>query len=163
MVCCLFWMLFDCLMIVVRTLFIYTHAQKHISAFRVHWRFRHAHKRNFLPQLKCSRLGNKSWQSDCSNGYGTVSSDTVHSCADDFRWGTAISGYSSPIRGSEVRFCLLNFPHQACRGKLEDKEILCFLLNFPHQAWRGKLEDKEILCFQLNFPRKFRRQKRMQG
>ena len=40
-------MLFDCLMIVVRTLFIYTHAQKHISVFI---RFRHAHKRNFLPQ-----------------------------------------------------------------------------------------------------------------
>ena len=75
-------MLFDCLMIVVRTLFIYTHAQKHISVFI---RFRHAHKRNFLPQLKCSRLGNKIWQSDCSNVYGTVSSDTVHSCADDFR------------------------------------------------------------------------------
>ena len=82
MVCCLFLMLFDCLMIVVRTLFIYTHAQKHISVFI---RFRHARKRNFLPQLKCSRLGNKSWQSDCSNVYGTVSSDTVHSCADDFR------------------------------------------------------------------------------
>ena len=100
-------------MIVVRTLFIYTHAQKHISVFI---RFRHAHKRNFLPQLKCSRLGNKSWQSDCSNVYGTVSSDTVH---------------SSPIRGNEVRFCLLNIPHQACRGKLEDKEILCFQLNIP--------------------------------
>ena len=42
--------------------------------------------------------------------------------------------YSSPIRGNEIRFCLLNFPHQACRVKLEDKEILCFLLNFPHQA-----------------------------
>jgi hypothetical protein len=84
-VCCLFWMLFDCLMIVVRTLFIYTHAQKHISAF-----IRHAHKRNFLPQLNCSRLGNKSWQSDYSNVYGTVSSDTVYSCADDFRWGTAL-------------------------------------------------------------------------
>jgi hypothetical protein len=55
--------------------------------------------------------------------------------------------------------CLLNFPHQACRGKLEDKEILCFLLNFPRQACGGKLEDKEILCFQL----KFRRQKRMHG
>jgi hypothetical protein len=63
-------------MIVVRTLFIYTHAQKHISLFI---RFRHAHKRNFLPQLKCSRLGNKSWQSDCSIVYGMVSSDTVHS------------------------------------------------------------------------------------
>ena len=48
----------------------------------------------------------------------------------------------APIRGNEVRFCLLNFPHQACRGKLEDKEILCFLLNFTHQACRGKLEDK---------------------
>jgi hypothetical protein len=54
---------------------VYTHAQKHISVFI---RFRHAHKRNFLPQLKCSRLGNKSWQSDCSNVYGTASSDTVH-------------------------------------------------------------------------------------
>jgi hypothetical protein len=50
--------------------------------------------------------------------------------------------HSSPIRGNEVRFCLLNFPHQACRGKLEDKEIL---------------------CFQLNFSGKFRRQKRMHG
>ena len=39
--------------------------------------------------------------------------------------------YSSPIRGNEVRFCLLNIPHQACRGKLEDKEILCFQLNIP--------------------------------
>ena len=37
----------------------------------------------------------------------------------------------SSIRGNEVRFCLLNFPHQVCRGKLEDEEILCFLLNFP--------------------------------
>ena len=49
-------------MIVVRTLFIYTHVQKHISVFIL---FRHAHKRNFLQQLKCSRLRNKSWQSDC--------------------------------------------------------------------------------------------------
>ena len=64
------------------TFHIYARAETHL---RVHWRFRHAHKRNFLPQLKCSRLGNKSWQSDCSNVYGTVSSDTVHSCADDFR------------------------------------------------------------------------------
>jgi hypothetical protein len=28
---------------------------------------------------------------------------------------------------------------------------------------RGKLEDKEILCFRLNFPGKFRRQKHMHG
>jgi hypothetical protein len=46
------------------------------------------------------------------------------------------------MRGNEVRFCLLNFPHQACRGKLEDKEIF---------------------CFQLNFLGKFRRQKSMHG
>ena len=63
------------------TFHIYARAETHLP---VHWRFRHAHKQNFLPQLKCSRLGNKSWQSDCSNVYGTVSSDTVHSCADDF-------------------------------------------------------------------------------
>jgi hypothetical protein len=31
------------------------------------------------------RKGSDSRQSDCSNVYGTVSSDTVHSCADDFR------------------------------------------------------------------------------
>jgi hypothetical protein len=96
------WLSYDC---GTNTFHIYARAETHV---RVHWRFRHAHKRNFLPQLKCSRLGR----------------------------------YSSPIRGKEVRFCLLNFPHQACRGKLEDKEIL---------------------CFQLNFPRKFRRQKRMHG
>ena len=47
-----------------------------------------------------------------------------------------------PMIFDEVRFCLLNFPHQACRGKLEDKEIF---------------------CFQLNFLGKFRRQKRMHG
>jgi hypothetical protein len=50
--------------------------------------------------------------------------------------------YSSPIRGNEVRFCLLNTPHQACRGKLEDKEILCFQLNIP--VSRGNLEDKTV-------------------
>jgi hypothetical protein len=67
--------LFDCLMIVgTNTFHIYARAETHL---RVHWRFRQAHKRNFLPQLKCSRLGNKSWQSDCSNVYGTVSSDTA--------------------------------------------------------------------------------------
>jgi hypothetical protein len=27
--------------------------------------------------------------------YGTVSSDTVHSCADDFRWGTATELYNN--------------------------------------------------------------------
>jgi hypothetical protein len=43
------------------------------------------------------------------------------------------------MRGNEVRFCLLNFPHQACRGKLEDKEILCFQL-----ISRGNLEDKSV-------------------
>ena len=29
--------------------------------------------------------------------------------------------HSSPMRGNEVRFCLLNFHHQVCRGKLEAK------------------------------------------
>ena len=32
--------------------------------------------------------------------------------------------YRSPMRGNEVRFCLLNFHHQ-------DKEIFGFQLNFP--------------------------------
>jgi hypothetical protein len=119
----------DCLMIVGWTLFIsYTHAQKHICVFIL---FRHAHKPNFLPQLKCSRLRNKNLQSDCSNVCGTVSSDTVHSCADDFWWGTA------PQWGT----------------LLSSK--------FPSSSKQGKLEDKEIFGFQLNFPWKFRRQKRM--
>jgi hypothetical protein len=49
--------------------FSYIRTRRNISVFI---RFRHAHKRNFLPQLKCSRLGNKSWQSDCSNVYGII-------------------------------------------------------------------------------------------
>ena len=47
-----------------------------------------------------------------------------------------------PMIFDEVRFCLLNIPHQACRGKLEDKEILCFQLNIP--VSRGNLEDKSV-------------------
>ena len=47
-----------------------------------------------------------------------------------------------PMIFDEVRFCLLNIPHQACRGKLEDKEILCFQLNIPDS--RGNLEDKSV-------------------
>ena len=51
------------------------------------------------------------------------------------------------MRGNELRFCLLHFP-----GNLvKDKRFLCLLI-FPHQACRGRLEDKEIFCFQLNFP-----------
>jgi hypothetical protein len=50
--------------------------------------------------------------------------------------------YSSPIRGNEVHFCLLNIPHQACREKLEDKEILCYQLNIP--VSQGNLEDKSV-------------------
>jgi hypothetical protein len=37
---------------------------------------------------------------------------------------------------------VLNIPHQACRGKLEDNEILCFQLNIP--VSRGNLEDKSV-------------------
>ena len=43
--------------IAIRSHFSYnTHAQRHICVFILS---RHAHKPNFLPQLKCSRLWNK--------------------------------------------------------------------------------------------------------
>ena len=49
------------------------------------------------------------------------------------------------------------------QGKIRRQRNPLFSSKFPHQACRGKLEDKEILRFQLNFPGKFRRQKRMHG
>jgi hypothetical protein len=42
----------------------------------------------------------------------------------------------------------LNIPHQACRGKLEDKEILCFQLNIP--VSRGNLETKAYAWVMTN-------------
>ena len=44
------------------------------------------------------------------------------------------------MRRNEVRFC------KRQKIKVKDKRFLCLLI-FPHQACRGKLEDKEIFCF----------------
>ena len=121
----LIWMLFDCLMIVGWTLFIYTHAQKHISVSIL---FRHAHKPNFIPQLKCSSLRNKNWQSDRSYVYGTVSSDT-------------------PMRGIEVRFCLpLNL-----LGKFRRRQKISLSSNFPSSSMQGKIRRQRNLLFSTKF------------
>ena len=39
-----------------------------------------------------------------------------------------------------------NFPSLTCRGKLVNKEILCFPLNFPlaYRMYEGNLEDKVL-------------------
>jgi hypothetical protein len=134
------WLSYDC---GTNTFHIYARAGEHL---RVHWRFRHAHKRNFLPQLKCSRLGNKRWQGNCSNVYGTVSSDIVHSCADDFRWGTALQ--------SEVMSTLLSskFPSSSMQGKIWRQRNPLFSSKFPSSSMQGKIRRQRNPLLSTKFP-----------
>ena len=52
--------------------------------------------------------------------------------------------YSSPMRGNEIRFCLLNFHHQVCRGKLEDKEIFGHRIKIHIQGESKKSDDCDM-------------------
>ena len=55
---------------------------------------------------------------------------------------------SGKFSGRQKISLCTNFPSLTCRGKLANKEILCFPLNFPlaYRMHNGNLEDKVLFA-----------------